>query len=222
MNSQQWWRLIEPELQDVHATKQRRFRALCPIHKGTHPGLAIDLDKGDGVWYCYGCKRGGSLRRLALELGWMETEQGPVRMDRLSPPYQYLQVEEGKRVELPVVRFEVGLSRRQYGDDLVTLPTIRLHVPREQKLSEPPYYDSTNLTLIIRVLDAYDSTIEKGFKSAPPEGLAILEATSPERSGPLLLRFTRRGRGRETRYDVRVIGPATKKRRRWPFSWLNR
>ncbi len=237
MKAQDWWALIEADLQDVRQTRRNRYQAICPLHQGTQPSLSIDLEKHDGVWYCHGeCKRGGSLETLAIELGWVEMEDGPARMSWLDPPYEHLNVDRVTPVALRVIRWERGLSKRPIDDPpgFRSLLTIRFHVPPEDKPDGPSYYDFTNLTLIIRFDDILTKLLNRArLELRGSRRLALLSAILPgfarmarrkdERIGRLLavfdrsstatlpvkeaitLRLTRRGRGRDTRYDAKVV-----------------
>jgi hypothetical protein len=184
--------LIRPELDNVKTVKPRRrgrdyYVAACPLHHGKSASLRIDIDKEPGLWYCYGtCKRGGSLRALALELGWEETEAGPARIAWLSPPYEFPRIERGFPFQIRVLSYEIGLARRSFEDRQVTRSTIRLHVPQADKPTPPPYYDFSNLSLLIDIDKLYQ----------------MLGDWAPF---PLVLRLARRGSGRDTRYSVRVV-----------------
>jgi len=231
MNAQQWWAVLESCLEKVRKVgPEGRYQAACPLHPGAEPSLSIDLGKGDGVWYCHGaCRRGGPLHALALELGWVQFEDGASRVDRLSEPYEFLQLEPDTPFDVRVVRYETGLSRRPIDEPpgFRTLATIRFHVPPEDKPEGPPYYDFTNLTLIIRVQDTYLALIKKADELAHPgertptgrriaeelleenhrlkESNRLLEKLSPSSQVPLTLRLIRQGRGRDTRYDVEAL-----------------
>lgn len=237
MKAKDWWALIERDLEDVRQMGPDRYQAICFLHRGTHPSLSIDLGKANGVWYCHGdCKRGGSLQGLAIEFGWVEMEDGPVRMDWLEPPYEYLQVEPDAPLTLRVIRYEVGLSKRPIEEPpgFVSHVTIRFHVPPDDKTDGPPYYDFTNLTLIIATVDVYSDLVRRlrderdrlhpvGPGSSPEElAGTILEferinaelerinaayrAILPEHEDAFLtFQLTRHGRGRDTRYEVKVL-----------------
>ena len=238
MTAREWWAVIKLSLEGVRkAGGTGRYQAICPLHRDTQPSMSIDLNKGDGVWYCHGeCKRGGALETLAIEMGWVETEAGPVRMDWLPPPYEYLHVEPDTTVALRIIRWQEGLSKRPIEDPpgFRSLLTIRFHVPHEDKADGPPYYDFTNLTLIIRFQDIRMELLDRSrlqLRGLRP--LLLLSVVLPrfarmvqqkdDRIARLLavfdpsstatlpveeaitLRLTRRGRGRDTRYDVKLL-----------------
>jgi DNA primase catalytic core len=48
------------------------FKARCPFHPDTHPSLFIHI--GKGVWYCFGCQDGGTIKTLLKRLGVDATE----------------------------------------------------------------------------------------------------------------------------------------------------
>ena len=43
-----------------------RFLGLCPLHPDHQPSLLVDPNKN--LFYCYGCRRGGDIVRLAGEI----------------------------------------------------------------------------------------------------------------------------------------------------------
>lgn len=43
-----------------------RFKALCPFHAEKTPSFTIDPSKG--LWYCFGCSKGGNVYSLVMEL----------------------------------------------------------------------------------------------------------------------------------------------------------
>ncbi|MCR5661918.1 MAG: DNA primase [bacterium] len=43
-----------------------KYVALCPFHNEKTPSLSIDPDKG--LWYCFGCKKGGSVFQFVMEM----------------------------------------------------------------------------------------------------------------------------------------------------------
>ena len=45
---------------------KRQLKALCPLHQETKPSFYLDLELG--IWHCFGCGRGGSLRDLLAAL----------------------------------------------------------------------------------------------------------------------------------------------------------
>jgi DNA primase catalytic core len=51
------------------------FKARCPFHPDTHPSLFIHI--GKGVWYCFGCQDGGTIKTLLKRLGVDSTEPSP-------------------------------------------------------------------------------------------------------------------------------------------------
>ena len=200
MNTKDWWALIEPELDALRVVTPRRrgrrpyYMAKCPFHHGDSPSLRIDLDRGPGLWYCYGpCKRGGSLRELALQFGWEEGTDGPVRLNWLSPPYEFPRLQEGVPFELPVVAYEIGISKRPVDEKEVTRTTIRLHADPRAGCDDPSYYDFTNLSLIIDILDIYAAL------PGHPDTATVL-------------RLIRRGAGLDTRYRVKVVRPRPQRR----------
>jgi hypothetical protein len=231
MDAEAWWAVLAPCLKEVRQVgRPSRYQAICPLHSGSDRSLSVDLGKGDGVWYCHGlCQRGGPLQALALELGWVEFEDGAARVDRLTEPYEFLQLEPDTPFDFRVVRYETGLSRRPIDEPpgFRTFQTIRFHVPPQDKPEGPSYYDFTNLTLIIRVQDTYLALIKKAKEPAPSgersdlqrvtkgelleqvrqlkESNRLLEKLSPSSQVPLTLRLTRHGRGRDTRYDVEPL-----------------
>jgi len=231
MKAEDWWTLVEPELEDVRHTSGNRYQAICPFHHGSHPSLSIDLGKANGVWYCHGdCKRGGSLQGLAIEFGWVEMEDGPARMEWLEPPYEYLQVEPDAPLTLRVIRWQKGLSKRPIEDPpgFASHLTTRFYVPPEDKPDGPTYHDFTNLTLIIRFEDILLQLLGQAgrdLKGPVLPGLASVIRSRHDRIARLIaafdpastvalpvkeaitLRLTRRGLGRDTRYDVEVLQP---------------
>jgi len=46
--------------------RNRQLQALCPLHQERNPSFYLDLDAG--VWYCFGCGRGGAIRDLLVLL----------------------------------------------------------------------------------------------------------------------------------------------------------
>jgi DNA primase len=44
----------------------RKWKALCPFHKEKTPSFQIDADQG--LWYCFGCGKGGDAIKLHMEL----------------------------------------------------------------------------------------------------------------------------------------------------------
>lgn len=46
------------------------LRSLCPFHRETKGSFFLNLDKG--VWFCFGCGKGGSVLRLLREKGLKE------------------------------------------------------------------------------------------------------------------------------------------------------
>jgi hypothetical protein len=150
-------------------------------------------------------------------------------VDRLSEPYEFLRLESDVPFDVRVVRWEVGLSRRPIDErpGFRTLETIRLHLPPEDKPQGPPYYDFTNLTLMIRVQDIYAGLIKKADELASPgkltradqptrgelleqirrleESKRLLEKIAPSTDVPLTLRLVRHGSGRDTRYDAQAL-----------------
>ncbi|MCS7243214.1 MAG: DNA primase [Candidatus Calescibacterium sp.] len=40
--------------------------AVCPFHPDSQPSMSIDLEKG--LWYCFGCNRGGDIFNFVMEL----------------------------------------------------------------------------------------------------------------------------------------------------------
>jgi len=231
MGAEEWWAVVKPCLEKVRRLGATgRYQATCPLCSGTGRSLSVDLRKANGVWYCHGaCQWGGSLRALALELGWVEFEHGPARVERLSEPYEFLRLEPDVPFDVRVVRWETGLSRRPIDQPpgFRTLETIRFHLPPEDKPQGPPYHDLTNLTLIIRVQDIYASLIKRADDLARPRRLtpmdhltvqalseenrrlkeinSLLKKISPSTDVPLTLRLVRHGSGRDTRYDAQAL-----------------
>ncbi|MGB9638295.1 MAG: DNA primase [bacterium] len=41
------------------------YMAICPFHMDSNPSLSIDIN--DGLWYCFGCNRGGDIFNFIME-----------------------------------------------------------------------------------------------------------------------------------------------------------
>ncbi len=128
-------------------------------------------------------------------------------MEWLDPPYQFFHPEPGLPFILRVVRYEVGQAMREVDDPPRTIvrTTIRFHLPGPGGWGLRPYVDFTNRGLMLRVVDIYNELIDRWLRRPEQEGVKVLEATSPVRGRPLPLELTRRGRGLDTMYEVKVL-----------------
>ena len=83
------------EIAGAHAKLQkvgRKWKALCPFHKEKTPSFQLDPDQG--LYYCFGCGKGGDAIKLHMELtgddfpaaGQAAQEQDHVRMSRITWP----------------------------------------------------------------------------------------------------------------------------------------
>jgi DNA primase len=52
---------------DFNDDRNEEIKIICPFHDDSKPSLSINRETGK--WHCFGCKRGGSLYRLARLLG---------------------------------------------------------------------------------------------------------------------------------------------------------
>lgn len=129
-------------------------------------------------------------------------------MEWLAPPFEWYHPEPDRPFTLRVIRYEVGWAQRPIDEPpgLVVRPTIRFHLPPEDKSTGPPYVDFTNRMLIQRVTALYDELSSQATERPELESIPILEALSPARPRPLTLRITRRGRRLDTTYEVEVVG----------------
>lgn len=128
-------------------------------------------------------------------------------MDWLDPPYQFFHPEPGLPFILPVVRYEVGLAQRPVDDPsgYVVRTTIRFHVPGPVGWGLRPYVDFTNQGLIQRVLSLYEDMLDRTKRTLTLDSISTLEALSPARPRPLMLRLTRHGRRLDTMYEAEVL-----------------
>jgi hypothetical protein len=151
-------------------------------------------------------------------------------MERLTTPFHFFHPQPELPFELPVVRYEVGLSQRPIVDPpgFVIKPTIRFHLAKPippglflavktgwsaetdrispDELEARPYLDFTNSPLIQRVLAIYHELIARTRRQVPFPSLGLLEAISDSSPLPLTLRLTRHGLRIDTRYDVSTVG----------------
>jgi DNA primase catalytic core len=68
-----WFIVLDEVLELVPTGDPEEFKARCPFHPDTHPSLYIHL--GKGVWYCFGCQDGGTIKTLLKRLGVDATER---------------------------------------------------------------------------------------------------------------------------------------------------
>lgn len=84
------WQLLEPHIEGLKRVGTDRAKGLCPIHEDKDPSLSIHLTRG--VWYCFGCGEGGTLRSLLIALG-----QPRSAIDRVLEHIEPLLADEDKR-----------------------------------------------------------------------------------------------------------------------------
>jgi DNA primase len=54
--------LVSQQWQPVRRITRGRLMGLCPLHADRRPSLLVDPD--NGLFYCYGCGRGGDVIRF--------------------------------------------------------------------------------------------------------------------------------------------------------------
>jgi DNA primase len=62
-----WFAALDGLLELAPTGNPEEFKARCPFHPDTHPSLFIHI--GKGVWYCFGCQDGGTIKTLLKRLG---------------------------------------------------------------------------------------------------------------------------------------------------------
>ena len=67
-----WFAALDGLLELAPTGNPEEFKARCPFHPDTHPSLFIHI--GKGVWYCFGCQDGGTIKTLLKRLGVEATE----------------------------------------------------------------------------------------------------------------------------------------------------
>jgi DNA primase catalytic core len=67
-----WFAALDGLLELAPTGDPEEFKARCPFHPDTHPSLFIHI--GKGVWYCFGCQDGGTIKTLLKRLGVDATE----------------------------------------------------------------------------------------------------------------------------------------------------
>ena len=70
-----WFAALDGLLELAPTGNPEEFKARCPFHPDTHPSLFIHI--GKGVWYCFGCQDGGTIKTLLKRLGVDATESSP-------------------------------------------------------------------------------------------------------------------------------------------------
>ena len=58
-----WDYLQDHDWRPVRQLSRGRWLGLCPLHQDHHPSFVVDASKG--LFYCYGCGRGGDIIRFA-------------------------------------------------------------------------------------------------------------------------------------------------------------
>jgi hypothetical protein len=129
-------------------------------------------------------------------------------MDYLEPPYQFFRITPELPIEIPVVRYQVGLASQPIYDPPGhrVVPTIRFHVPRGGAWGLQPYVDFGNRILIQRVLAIYGELIARSRRQVPFPSIPLLEAICPDVPRALTLRLIRHGERIDTWYDVEAVG----------------
>jgi len=124
----------------------------------------------------------------------------------LLPPYEFKLLPASTALVVRVVRFEVGLAQRDIRQPPYSVwrPTLRLHVPPEDKPGRPPYWDWMAAGLIQRILALYNQAIDDALQLPIAQLVAQLEALSPARPRPLPLKITRHVDDGETEYAVEL------------------
>jgi len=67
-----WFAALDGLLELAPTGNPEEFKARCPFHPDTNPSLFIHI--GKGVWYCFGCQDGGTIKTLLKRLGVEATE----------------------------------------------------------------------------------------------------------------------------------------------------
>jgi hypothetical protein len=150
-------------------------------------------------------------------------------MDWLQRPFHFFHPQPELPFELPVVRYEVGLSQRPILDPpgFVEKPTIRFHLAKPispglflavktgysgetdrvspEELEARPYLDFTNGPLIQRILAIWGDLIERAEQAESGERLRRMAQLAPSSPYGVTLRLVRHGLRIDTRYGVEVV-----------------
>jgi len=128
-------------------------------------------------------------------------------MDWLDPPYQFFRITPELPIEIPVVRYQVGLAQQPIYDPpgYRVVPTIRFHVPRGGAWGLQPYVDFGNRILIQRVLAIYGELLDRAHRQVPLPHPVLMAKLLPSFSNPLVLRLIRHGERIDTWYDVEAV-----------------
>jgi DNA primase len=113
----------------------RRLKGLCPLHKEKTPSFSVDPDQG--LFYCFGCGRGGDAIKLHMLLSG---DDFPGAIESLARRYGIplpTRREGGSRVDRKLERIEAALERAEgfFRTGLGRSESVRRYLA-ERKISE--------------------------------------------------------------------------------------